>query len=823
MSSDERAVARWGRWLLAIVLALFGLYLAIGGAWLIWLGGSWYYAIGGILSLGSAVCLARRSPAATLWFGTLFLLTLAWTIWESGTDFWGWVPRFALILVFAIAFSLLLPTLHRRLSRRKAWVASSILVLAFLTAAGLAFLPYNVTAATKVPGTTNDSFEANTGTGTDSGIPSTDWPAYGGNQATDRFSSATQITPQNVKNLKVAWTAHAGDVPTDTRWGVQNTPLKIGDTLYVCGYLDKVVALDAATGKQKWTFDPGVSADAVPYTPACRSLAYYQDSAGTTAAGLPDQPGAPVQPVDAGIDASCPGRIILGTLDGRVIEINAKNGQRCTGFGSNGEVDITKDMGKVYKGYVAITAAPVVVRDTLVIGHETVDGQRAFGPPGVIKAYNVKTGELKWAWDAATPNDPAPRHGADAYRRGSPDVWTSFTGDNKLGLVYLPVGNASGDYYSSTRTADELKYSPSLTALDVETGMPRWTFQNTHADVWDYDPGSPPTLVDYPQADGSRVPAIIFATKNGEVYVLNRATGRSLFGVEERPAPQGGVEPQARSKTQPYSLFNSTARPDLTSKDTWGLTPLDQLFCRIQFQQADYRGRFTPPRLDKPIIDYPGYNGGSDWGGVAFDPSRGLIIANYNDMPNYTQLVSRKEADRRGWYPKKVVNDPQADAHAEGAGDPQAGLPVAVEVNAGWQMKFTGMLCKEPPYGGIRAIDIRNGHTVWDRPLGTARKNGPFGLPTGMPINIGTPNNGGSVVTRSGLIFIAAATDDLIRAIDITTGKTVWSAPLPAGGQAMPMVYEQDGREFVVITATGHHFMRTAKGNFVVAYALPRH
>jgi quinoprotein glucose dehydrogenase len=794
---------------LALVLGLFGLFMVVGGAWLIGLGGNWYYAIAGVLSIASAVSLARRRPSATLWFGVLFALTLVWTIWESGADYWGWVPRFALILIFAIAFSLLLPTLHGRLSRTTARVVPLVLVAAFVIAGCLAFVPHHVTAASNVPAGAENAFIADTGASVESGIPSTDWPAYGGNQAAQRYTSATQITPANVKDLQVAWTATVGDIPSDSRWGVQNTPLKIGNMVYVCGYLNKVSALDAATGEHKWDFDPGITAASVPYTPSCRSMSYYEDPSSASAPG-------------ATTSAMCNRRIIFGTLDARVIELDAQTGQRCTDFGKNGEVSLTEDMGKVYHGYVSITSPPVVIRDTIVVGHTTVDGQRAFGPAGVTKAYNVKTGELKWAWDAAAPNDPAPRKGDDLYKRGSPDVWTSFTGDNKLGLVFLPVANASGDYYSSSRTADELKYSPSLTALDVETGMPRWTFQNTHNDVWDYDPGSPPTLLDYPQADGTKVPAIIFPTKNGEFYVLNRETGKSLFGVEERPVPQGGLEPAARSKTQPFSKFASVAQPDLTPANMWGITPMDQLVCRIQFAQADYRGKFTPPDLKKPIIDYPGYNGGVDWGGVSFDPARGLIIANYNDMPNYTHLVTRKEADKLGWKAKDVVNDPVADAKAEGAGDPQEGVPVAVNVNAGWQLPFTGMLCKEPPYGGIRAIDIRDGRTVWDRPLGTARENGPFGLPTGLPINIGTPNNGGSVVTKSGLIFIAAATDNLIRAIDITTGETVWSAALPAGAQAMPMIYEQDGREFVVITATGHHFMHTPKGNYVVAYALPK-
>lgn len=824
MSTSESALARWGRRLLALVLGLFGLAMVVGGVRLITLGGNWYYAIAGLLSLASSISLFRRRTSATLWFGVLFVLTLVWTIWESGADYWGWVPRFALILIFAIAFSFLLPSLHQgRLSRAVTRGIPALLIAAFVVAGGLAFVPHHVTAASNVPEPGDNPFAADTGPSPESGIPGSDWPTYGGNQATQRYSSLTQITPANVKDLQVAWTAQVGDVPTDTRWGVQNTPLKIGNMVYVCGYLNKVVALDAATGEHKWEFDPGITPKSVPYTPSCRSMSYYEDhgtaTASTDAPAAATSTAAAVAPATGAI---CDRRIIVGTLDARVIELDAATGKRCTDFGQNGEVSLTVDMGKVYHGYVAITSPPMVIRDTIVVGHTTVDGQRAFGPAGVTKAYDVKTGKLKWAWDAAAPNDPAPRTGEDLYKRGSPDVWTSFTGDNKLGLVFLPVANASGDYYSSSRTADELKYSPSLTAIDVETGLPRWTFQNTHDDVWDYDPGSPPTLVDYPQKDGTKVPAIIFPTKNGEFYVLNRETGKSLFGVEERPVPQGGLEPAARSKTQPFSKFNSVAQPDLTPASMWGLTPIDQLFCRIQFAEADYRGKFTPPDTKHPIIDYPGYNGGVDWGGVAFDPARGLIISNYNDMPNYVRLMTRAEADKLGWKARDVLNDPVQEARAEGAGDPQEGVPVAVNVNAGWQVPATGMLCKEPPYGGIRAIDIRDGRTVWDRPFGTARENGPFGMPTGLPIQIGTPNNGGSVITKSGLVFIAAATDNLIRAIDITTGETIWSAPLPAGAQAMPMVYEQDGREFVVITATGHHFMHTPKGNYVVAYALPK-
>jgi len=238
---------------------------------------------------------------------------------------------------------------------------------------------------------------------------------------------------------------------------------------------------------------------------------------------------------------------------------------------------------------------------------------------------------------------------------------------------------------------------------------------------------------------------------------------------------------------------------------------------------------YAPPTADRRWIQYPGYNGGSDWGGIAVDPARGVIVANYNDMPNYNRLVPRAEANELGWFPH---GDPRLEAQsgdasrggtpgAEGAGDPQMGVPYAIDVNAGWRMSFTGLLCKQPPYGGIRAIDMRSGQTLWDRPFGTARKNGPFGIPTFLPLDIGTPNNGGAVVTAGGLIFIAAATDDLIRAIDIETGETVWSDALPAGGQASPMIYEQNGRQYLMIMTGGHHFMETPIGDHVIAYALP--
>ena len=401
-------------------------------------------------------------------------------------------------------------------------------------------------------------------------------------------------------------------------------------------------------------------------------------------------------------------------------------------------------------------------------------------------------------------------------------MWTTASGDEQLGLVYLPMGNSAADYYSKLRTPTEDKYATSVVAIDVTTGKPKWNFQAVHTDVWDYDFGSQASLVDFPTANG-KVPALVVPSKQGDIYILDRRTGTPLTGVEERPAPGGGVEPERRAKTQPHSLYATLRKPDLTEKDMWGMTPFDQLVCRIQFKASSYSGFYTPPETDRHSIEYPGYNGGSDWGSVAVDTQRGVIVANYNDMPNYNILVPRAEADRKGWVPRdEATAATLKKGGAEGAGDPQEGTPYAIDVNAGWRLPFTGLLCKEPPYGGIRAIDLASGKTLWDRPFGTARTNGPFGIASHLPIEIGTPNNGGSVVTAGGLIFIAAATDNLIRAIDLQTGKTVWSDVLPAGGQANPMVYEQDGVQYLVIMAGGHHFMETKAGDYVIAYALPK-
>jgi len=776
------------------IIALIGLVLTMGGIYLAVLGGSAYYVLAGIALLASGALLIRRNILGGWLYCAIFVLTVIWALAEAGTNNWALVPRVIAPLVLLVATFLVMPTLSARSHRWKLGLGASAAAVILTGVTGLIFARMADTGSvSQLPELRFDM-----------GDPSlmsagNDWPAYGGTDAARRFSPLGQITADNVKNLKRIWVTHTGDMPSSDKiaktYGGENTPLKIGNMLYVCTPKNIVLALDPATGKQRWKFDPKVSDEAIPYTAACRGVTYFA------------VPGAPV-------DQPCAQRIVYGTLDARLFALDARTGARCAAFGRNGEVDTKIGMGDTPPGYVSINSPPTIVRGVVVTGHQVLDGQDRWAPSGVIRGYDAVTGKLRWAWDMMHPDWNGYPPPGQTWARGTPNMWTIASGDEQLGLVYLPMGNAAADYYSSLRRPQEREFATSLVALDVTTGKPRWKFQAVRDDVWDYDFGAQATLVDF-----KGTPALVLPSKQGDIYVLDRRTGRPLTPVGTIKAPGGGVEPQQRAATQRVSLWHTLRKPQLTERDMWGMSPIDQMICRIQFRKASYKGFFTPPESDRRSIEYPGYNGGTDWGGIAVDPRRGVIVANYNDMPNYVRLVPRAEADKKGWAPRDQARGDIGGA--EGAGDPQAHTPYAIDVNAGWRLPLTGMLCKQPPYGGIRAIDMATGRTIWDKPLGEARTNGPFGIPSMLPWTIGTPNNGGSVVTAGGVIFVAAATDNLIRAIDLKTGKVLWKDVLPAGGQATPMTYMVGGKQYLVIAPGGHHFMETPIGDEVIAYALP--
>jgi len=629
-----------------------------------------------------------------------------------------------------------------------------------------------------------------------------DWTAYGRNNAATRYSPLERINRDNVADLKPVWGYRTGNLPdqsvVDKKWAPETTPLKVGDNLYLCDALNVLISLDASTGRERWRYDPKVSTDHIPYSATCRGVSYYE---------VPDAPD----------DAACKRRVIEGTLDAELVAVDADTGVPCADFGHAGHVDLMEGMGDSVPGYVAVTSPPTIVRGVAVVGHQVLDGQKEDAPSGVIRGYDAATGELAWAWDMGRPGETGLPEGDDVYTRGTPNAWTIFSGDDALGLVYVPMGNSSVDYWSGNRREFEKPYSTALVALDVTNGSVRWVFQTVHNDVWDYDLGSQGSLIDFPVGNGRTVPAVVLPTKMGDIYVLDRRTGEPLTPVEERPVPASPLPDETLSETQPFSTgMPSMPREPLTESDAWGVTPLDQLWCRIQFKRANYEGMYTPPSADRPFLQWPSYNGGNDWGSAAVNTDRNILVLNYNHIAMHDQLIPRKKANERGMVPLGVPGG----STSSGGSVPQSGSPYAVSIQA-WRNSLTGVPCSRPPFGGIMAIDLNTREVLWNEPLGTARRNGPFGISSHLPVKVGTPNNGGPVITAGGLIFIAAATDNLIRAIDIDTGEVLWEDVLPAGGQATPMTYEANGRQYLVIVAGGHHFMETPPGDYVVAYSLP--
>jgi quinoprotein glucose dehydrogenase len=558
------------------------------------------------------------------------------------------------------------------------------------------------------------------------------------------------------------------------------------------------VALDAETGKPRWRFYAHTDLKGAPYG-HCRGVAYYR------------VPGA---------TGDCAERIFTNTIDARLIAIDARTGRLCRGFGDNGIVPLQRGMSPAPAGYYYPTSAPTIVRGRIVLGGWVYDGMFWGEPSGVIRGFDAVTGKLAWAFDVGHPDRHAEPPAGQYYTPGTPNAWAPMSGDEALGLVYAPLGGASLDYSGAQRRPFDEAYSGAVIALDAETGTLRWKFQTVHHDLWDYDVPAQPTLVDLPTRQGMRH-ALVQPTKRGEVFVLDRVTGQPIFPVREHRVPTAGTAPgEHAAPTQPFSdALPSFRGVNITEADMWGVTPLDQLWCRIRFRRARYAGPLTPPGLT-PNIAFPGMLGGSDWGGVSIDADRKIMIANTSLVANIDTLIPRAIADRMGVSP---LGTPGGMRSAEAGIQAQAGTHYAVKA-----MPFLSLLfapCQAPPWGRIAAVDLTNGKLLWSHPIGTARDTGPLGLASHIPFRIGTPTLGGSVVTRGGLVFIASTQDRYLRAIDLAAGKVLWRARLPAAGQATPMTYvsAQSGRQFVVQAAGGHFFLGTPHlDSAIIAYALPR-
>lgn len=804
------------------VLLLFGAPLAIGGFYLLLLGGSPYFFICGTSVVASALLLRRRRAESLMVYGGTFLGSVAWSLWEVGWNTWTLLPRVMALgllgtgfLVFAVKRQLTWTV--RPPSARTVSAASLTLIVLAVGLCGIA-PPRRPPDPMYQVNTSAYSYDVEAATSTDVNLlpistmsKQGDWRHYGNDLSGSRFSELVQIRPDNVGHLQLAWQyTNTADI------AFQTTPLNIGSTLFVCAP-NGVLAIDAERGTRVWRSNiERARIDRVP----CRGLAYHHSTATV---------------------GSCAERIISTVVledpfDVRLIALDARDGTACSHFGTKGEVSLLSGLGDVPPGYYKVTSAPTIVQGKVIVGASITDFQYWGGPSGVIRAFDVLSGKLVWAWDMGQPTRAQAPPQGEMYTHSTPNSWAPMSGDEELGLVYVPTGNATPDFFGGNRRTFDDQYASSVVALDVTTGQPRWSFQTTHHDVWDYDVASQPSLVNF-RAHGRVIRGLVQPTKRGEIFVLDRENGEPIFPVTEIPTPQGGVPGDRLALTQPFSTKLPSFRGrDLTESDMWGLTPLDQLWCRIQFREARYDGPLTPPGL-RPSIQMPSYTGGMNWGGMAIDTARGIGIVTTSHIPLHVQLLSRDQVTRLNL--KRVRPN---DDHGPVPLSPQLVIatlnPFNKNINLGlllnpiWRYGGPGegtpygsisavfmsplqMPCSSPPFGRLSAVDLKTGKLLWTQPFGTARDVGPFGISSQLPLPVGMPSVSGAVVTSSGLTFIGASVEKSFRAYETSSGRLLWEDRLPGFSNATPMTFlsSKSQRQFVIITIGGEH---------IRAYALPQ-
>ncbi|HEY7685231.1 MAG TPA: pyrroloquinoline quinone-dependent dehydrogenase [Gemmatimonadales bacterium] len=622
--------------------------------------------------------------------------------------------------------------------------------------------------------------------------PAAGWPAYGGDAGGSRYSSARQITRDNVAGLSVAWIYRTGDyLFGDRDIRSESTPILVDGTLYVSTPFGRVIALAPETGVERWSYDPRIDLSGDFGDFANRGVAAWLDRR-------------------APAGAVCRRRIFVAPIDARLIALDAASGKPCGGFGTAGQVDLNRDLmhAPTYQGEYQVTSPPAVAGDVVIIGSAIADNQRVNAPSGKVRAFDARNGTLLWSWD------PIPRAaglpGYDTWkfpaaeRTGAANAWSVMSVDTALGLVFVPIGSASPDFYGGERLGQNL-FANSLVALRASDGHLVWHFQAVHHDLWDYDVPAQPTLVTL-RREGKSIPAVVQQTKMGFVHVLDRRTGTPLFPVVERAVPKSDVSGEEAWPTQPFPtaplpLESSTFIPD----SAWGVTPDGRASCRGQLVGARAEGIFTPPSVRGTII-YPGNIGGGNWSGVAVDPMRGLLVTPINRFATLVTLIPRDSlsAARRA-HPGAEISDQRGTAYG---------------MMRQWPRGPDGAPCSPPPWGQLIAVNLASGAERWRVPLGAipplTRVPGSAGW--------GSINLGGAIVTAGGLVFIAATLDQRLRAFDIETGTELWAAPLPAGGHALPMTYQlsDTGRQYVVISAGGYAQLGTTLGDYVIAFALPR-
>jgi quinoprotein glucose dehydrogenase len=622
-----------------------------------------------------------------------------------------------------------------------------------------------------------------------------EWSSYGRDPGGSRYSQLAQINRENVKRLQVAWTYRTGDLSDGknarSSSAFQCTPIFVDGTLYVVTPFNRVIALDPVAGNERWSYDPKID--------LTRGYHNQLNSRGLSTWLDPKlKPGQP-----------CRRRILMGTNDSRLIALDALAGKPCADFGQGGQVDLKPGVGinERDSGEYQVTSPPAIIKDLVIVGSAIGDNNRVTAPSGVVRAYDIRTGKLRWGWDPIPPNFQKTDKSENGYQLGTANVWSIISTDEARDLVFLPTGNTSPDYYGGERRGSDF-YSSSIVALRGTTGKVVWHFQTVHHDVWDYDIPAQPALITV-RRNGRDIPAVAVATKVGHLFVLHRETGKPIFPVQERPVPQDGVEGEQLSPTQPIPLLPRALAPQsLRPDEAFGLTPEDQKYCRDQIAALRNDGLFTPPTLQGTLV-YPGDVGGMNWSGVSYDQKRGLLITNTNRVPRAVTLIPRK-----GLTSEQIAKL-RANPLVEVA--PQTGTPYLMKREIILKSFPRLVPCTQPPWGTLVAVDMANGQVRWEVPLGTM----PELADIPESAKWGSINLGGSIVTAGGLVFIGAARDSFLRAFNVETGEELWKGELPAGGQATPMTYEAGGKQYVVIAAGGHGRLPTKRGDHVVAFALP--
>jgi len=625
------------------------------------------------------------------------------------------------------------------------------------------------------------------------GLPDVGWPLYASDAGGSHFSGAWQVNRENVERLAPVWVFRTGETgegyTSAYKHTFQATPILLRSTLYFSTAFNRVFAIDAETGAERWRFDAGIDREPHYTEVSNRGVAHWVDR-------------------EARVGQPCLERIFAGTLDSRLIALDAATGQRCGQFAGTGEVDLRaalreEDRGRAYP----VTSPPVVIGDTVVLGSGMIDNWKAHLGLGTIWAYDARSGALRWKWHAI-PREPNSDNAADwlpeqAARTGTANAWSPLSVDPERGLVFAATGSASPDYFGGERLGNN-RHANSLVALEAASGQIAWSQQIVHHDLWDYDLPAQPTLAEI-ERGGGRVPVVILPTKMGLLFTFHRETGEPFYAIEERPVPASDVPGEQAWPTQPFPVAPPSLVPHraMTENDAWGLTPIDRGECRKLIASLRSEGIYTPPSIQGTIM-IPGNGGGSNWGGIGWDSQRQVAVANTMHFPFVVALIPRDDFE--------TVRE--SGLYADTEFSPQLGTPFGMRRKP--LLSSWGMPCVKPPWGTLAAVDMAAGKTLWQVPLGTTRDLS--GLPFGL--NYGTPGLGGPLVTAGGLVFIGAAMDDYLRAFDIDTGEQLWRGRLPAGGQATPMSYQLGGRQYVVIAAGGHGSLGTRRGDYLLAFAL---